>query len=451
MALGGGTFLFYNKVMPGTYINFVSKLRASTDVSDRGFGAMMLSFDWGPTGEVFRVDSDDFQKSCQKIFGYDYAHEKLKGLRDLFIGLKTGYFYRLNSDSVKAANAIATAKYGGIRGNDLGVSIQADPDNSGKYVVTTYLTSEGVRKVVAEQRNIGVIADVVSNDYVDFKSSAQLTATAYTPLTGGSNGAAITAQNYQDGLGMLEPYYFNTIGYAGADDTIKSLLINFTKRARTETGAKFQLVIHGKQKVNDEGIISVLNDVTDTGAEKGSLVYWTLGQEASCPINKSVTNTIYNGEYTVNAKYKQYELQQAITNGMFVFHTVSDSVSGNIQGDVRVLKDINTFTEFSKEKTRDFAMNQVIRVLDNWAVDSARLFNRTYLGKSQNDQIAREALWNDLVALAEEYARVRAIQNFTDKDIPIPSQGEHKEDVLVDVQLQPTVAMEKLYMTVVVA
>ena len=66
MALGGGTFLFHNKVLPGTYINFVSKDRAYAEVSDRGFGAMMLAFDWGPSGEVFRVDNDTFQKECQK-------------------------------------------------------------------------------------------------------------------------------------------------------------------------------------------------------------------------------------------------------------------------------------------------------------------------------------------------------------------------------------------------
>ena len=136
---------------------------------------------------------------------------------------------------------------------------------------------------------------------------------------------------------------------------------------------------------------------------------------------------------------------------MFMFHSVTDSVGGNVTGEVRVLKDINTFTEFTKEKSRDFSLNQVIRVLDNWAIDAARLFNKTYLDKVQNDEDGRKALWADLVYLAEEYQRVRAIQNFDDKDIPIPSQGDNKEDVLVDVQLQPTVSMEKLYMTVVVA
>ena len=59
-------------------------------------------------------------------------------------------------------------------------------------------------------------------------------------------------------------------------------------------------------------------------------------------------------------------------------------------------------------------------------------------------------MWGDIVYLGEQYQRVRAIQNFDDKDIEIPTQGDNKEDVIVNVNIQPTVAMEKLYMTVIV-
>ena len=231
-------------------------------------------------------------------------------------------------------------------------------------------------------KNLKNATELQDNDYIVFTKTGALTTTAYTALSGGTNGSTITVKNYQDGIDMLEPYYFNTLGYAGADDTIKNLLIAFTKRCREQSGAKFQLVIHGKTGVNYEGVISILNDVTDEGAERGSLVYWTLGQEASCNINATVGIMIYDGEYTVNVKYKQFELEQAIKDGMFMFHNVTDSVGGNIQGDVRVLKDINTFTEFSKVKTATSLLTKSFRVLDNWAVDGARLFNKTHLDKS---------------------------------------------------------------------
>ncbi|WP_301861142.1 phage tail sheath C-terminal domain-containing protein, partial [uncultured Megasphaera sp.] len=159
----------------------------------------------------------------------------------------------------------------------------------------------------------------------------------------------------------------------------------------------------------------------------------------------------YDGEYTVNTAYKQYELEQAITDGLLMFHNVTDAVSGDVEGDTRVLKDINTFTEFTKDKNEDFSFNQVIRVLDNSAIDLARLFNRSYLGKVQNDDQGRLALWNDGVALFQNYQKVRAIQNFVADDLPVPTQGDSKDSVVWTFEIQPTVCMEKLYCTIYVA
>ena len=58
MALGGGTFTTMNKILPGTYINFVSAPRASAALSDRGIAAMPAEFDWGPEGAVFLARED---------------------------------------------------------------------------------------------------------------------------------------------------------------------------------------------------------------------------------------------------------------------------------------------------------------------------------------------------------------------------------------------------------
>ena len=63
MALGGGTFIAQNKVLPGTYINFISASKASATLSDRGIAALPLELDWGVDGAVFTVTSEDFQKN----------------------------------------------------------------------------------------------------------------------------------------------------------------------------------------------------------------------------------------------------------------------------------------------------------------------------------------------------------------------------------------------------
>lgn len=451
MALGGGTWLFQNKKLPGAYINFVSKVRAKTDIADRGYGTMPLTLDWGPEGEVFTVGADDFQKYSMKYFGYDYTSDKLKGLRDLFKNLKTGYFYRINNNAAKAKCVIAAAKYGGIRGNDLTVVIAANVDDATKFDVTTYMAVDSSKTIVDKQAAVGGWDDTADNDYVTFIRTDAMTATAGTPLAGGTNGDAVSGIQYQEYLDKIEPYYFNTLGYVGTDTTIQDLFIQFTRRMRDAVGAKFQTVLYNKLGVDFEGVISIKNKVKDDGVSPAATVYWVTGAEASCAINASCTNKTYDGEFTIDTTYKQSELEKAITDGMLIFHGVTDSVSGNVVGNVNILRDINTFTSFSKKKNEDFSANQVIRVLDQIAIDVARLFNKTYLGKEQNDPDGRVALWGDIVALHKEYQRVRAIQNFSPDDVPIPTQGESKESVLSEYQVQPTMCMEKLYMNVIVA
>lgn len=139
MANGGGTFLSYNKVIPGAYINFVSASKATVNVSDRGFAAIAMELDWGVEGDIFKVENGDFQTDTLKLFGYDYTHEKMKPLRDLFMKAQTVYMYRLNGGGVKASNDYATAKYSGTRGNDITIIVKANVDEEDKKDVTTMI------------------------------------------------------------------------------------------------------------------------------------------------------------------------------------------------------------------------------------------------------------------------------------------------------------------------
>jgi hypothetical protein len=451
MALGGGTWLFQNKVMPGAYINFASKVRASVSITERGYGAMGLILDWGPVGEVFTVEVEDFQSDSLKFFGYDYTADEITGLRDLFKNLQTGYFYRLNNEPAQASCSLGTAKYGGIRGNDLTITVQANVDDEDMFDVITYL-AVGDSRTVVDKQTVSSKSDLEDNDYIVFnRDDAELEISAGLVLAGGTNGENITGVQYQEFLDKIEPYYFNTLGLVSTDSKIQDLYIQFTKRMRDDVGMKFQTVIYGKEKVDYEGVISIMNKVTDEGESPASLVYWLTGAEASCAVNASCTNKTYDGDFTVDVNYKQSALEKAINSGMLAFHRVTDPTVGDISGDINVLTDINTFTSFSKAKNKDFAKNQVMRVLDQIAIDLARLFNRQYLGKEPNDSDGRIALWNDIVAYYQELQRVRAIQNFVSDDVPVPLQGEDKDTVLSEYAIQPTCCMEKLYMKVLVA
>lgn len=164
MALGGGTFTTQNKVLPGTYMNFISAKVANPNLSDRGIVTMPLDLDWGVEDSVFEVTNEDLEKNALKYFGYNYKHEKLKGLRDLFKNIRLLYCYRLTSGGIKATNDYAIAKYSGIRGNDIKIVIKNNIDNSGYFDVMTYLGDS-----LMDTQTVNDKKNLVSNDYVDFK------------------------------------------------------------------------------------------------------------------------------------------------------------------------------------------------------------------------------------------------------------------------------------------
>ncbi|HBG3681000.1 TPA: phage tail sheath family protein [Clostridioides difficile] len=436
MALGGGTFVTQNKILPGAYINFISAKRATSSLSDRGIVAMPLELDWGIDEDVFQVTSDDFEKYSVKYFGYDYTHEKLKGLRDLFKNIRLGYFYKLNK-GVKASCTIATAKYSGIRGNDLKVTVTTNIDDNTKFDVVTLLDNKKVDTQIAK-----VITDLEDNDYITWRKDATLEASAGLVFTGGTNGEAVTGAEYQAFLDKIESYSFNALGCLATTTEIKSLFVEFTKRMRDRVGAKFQTVLYKKNDADYEGVVSVENKIKDTGLLESSLIYWTTGAIAGCDINKSNTNKRYDGEFDVDVNYTQIHLEEALKTGKFIFHKVGD--------EVHVLEDINTFVSFTDEKNDDFSSNQSVRVLDQIANDIATLFNTKYLGEVPNDKSGRISFWNDVVKHHEQLQNMRAIEDFKADDVSV-EPGNDKKTVVVSDAVKVISAMSKLYMTVSVS
>lgn len=435
MALGGGGFTVQNKELPGAYINFVSAAAATANLSNRGIVTMPLELDWGVEDKVFEVSSEDFQKKTLEIFGYAYDNPKLKGLRDLFIGAKSLYAYRVNGGGTKAENAFATALYSGIRGNDIKIVIQTNADAPQKFDVFTYL---GTVKV--DIQTVERASELKDNVYVKFKSSATLAVTASTPLTGGTNGTA-NGTAHQDYLNKIESYSYNVMAVAVTDDTTKRLYVAFNRRMRDELGIKFQLVLHSIA-ADFMGVINVKNRVTDEGMSEASLVYWVAGIQAGCAVNKSCQNRRYDGEFNINTDYTQAELAQAVKGGEFVLHRVN--------ADVRVLEDINSKTTVSDTEGEIFKDNQTVRVMDQLGNDDAVLFNTKYLGIVPNNASGRTSLWSDLVKIRQRLQDLGAIENFSDSDVTV-TPGDSKKAVIVNSAVNVVNAMSRLYMTVTVA
>lgn len=437
MALGGGTFLTQNKILPGAYINFVSVAKASATLSDRGIATIPLDMDWGPENQVVTVELADFLKNSQKIFGYAYTAEKLKPMREIFKHAKTVYFFRLNASGVKAANTFATAKYPGTRGNDLRTVITENEKSeleSKLYDVATFLGTVQVDL----QTGIKAMADLKPNDYVDWITSASISLTASLPLKNGTNGTVEDAA-YQTYLDKMEAYNFNAMGCPSNKSTIAELFAAFCKRMRDDVGKKFQVVCF-RNLADYEGVVSVKNTIVGQ-TDDPALIPWATGVVAGTAVNKSATNMDYDGEYSVDTDYTQTELENGIREGSFMFHQVDEKVV--------VLEDINSFISITDEKSSDFSSNQTIRVLDQIANDIAVLFGKKYIGKVPNDASGRVSLWNDIVKHHMELQNIRAVENFNPDNVTVV-QGDTKKAVVVTDYVTPVNAMAQLYMTVYV-
>ena len=442
MPIGGGAYTAQNKILPGAYINFVST-GSNAKGGSQGVAALPLELNWGPESQVFTMTAADFNALSLKVFGYDPADANILLPREALKRAKSLLIYRVNGGGTKATNTIGgmtvTAKWGGTRGNDIKVAVITNIDDATKVDVVTYLDN-----MVMDSQTVaktGGAASLVANDFVTFGTVETLSATIATALDGGTDATA-TATHYMDALNAFEGESFNAIGYPGTDEDIKSLLGAFVKRLRDEEGKKIIGVLY-RHDGDNMGLISVKNGVTladGTVIPGDKAVAWVAGASAGAEINESLTNAAYDDAVDVDIKYTKSQFEAAIQAGEFVFYTD--------YGKARVLADVNSLVTITQDMSSDWTSNRVVRVMDGWANDVARIFGESYIGIMTNSGTGRELFKGDLVKLALEYQSIDAISNFVSDDLSV-LPGNGKRDVTVNCALQPNDSMEKLYMTVV--
>ncbi len=426
MALGGGTFQTQNKVLPGVYVNFVSQPSSMITMGERGTACLLFDCGWGEEG-MQKIEAAEFQTKAERFFGYSYNAEETKILREICCGAKTLLCYRPNGGAKAEADLgllHVTAKYSGLRGNDIRISITENVDTENAFDVTTFL---GTKEM--DRQTIKDIAELEENDFVIFSGEGAPTADAGKSLSGGTN-ASLNGENYEAFLAEAEKETFQALCYEGEDTLTKALFAAFTKRMRDEQGVKFVTVLYD-YAANHEGIINVKTDAR--------LVPWVTGMSAGAQVNESLTNREYSGAYEISAPISSQEAKEAIQNGQFVFYMDASSL--------RVLRDINSFTDFASDKNSTFSSNRVMRVLDGIANDVATVFSKYYLGKQSNHADGRNLFQSEIITYCDELQQMGAIENFSAADIVV-EQGAEKQDVVISLQVQPVDAMEKLYMQV---
>ncbi|WP_027087401.1 phage tail sheath family protein [Cohnella panacarvi] len=435
--MAGGNWTVQNKVRPGVYVRFAGEGQPVGTIGERGVTALALELPWGPAKTLLEIRAED---DVRTLLGYDLTDASLLLVKEALKRSRTLLLYRLNAGTQATAtlgNLTATAKHGGVRGNDLSVAIQVNVDDAAKFDVATLLDG-----VVVNTQIAAVVADLSANDWVSFSGTGSLAATAGVPLTGGANGTAANG-DHAGFLAALELRDYHTVAYAGTDATLKGVYAAFVRRQREDEGKKVQGIMADYPVADHEGIISVKNGVvladgaTLTAAQATA---WVAAATAAAGVNESLTYANYDDAVDASPRYTNSQTEAALLAGEVVF------TAGN--GRAYVEQDVNTLKSVSADKPASLRKNRVIRVLDSVSNDCKRIFEASYVGKISNNADGRGLFQASVVSYLESLQRLGAIQNFNARTDAAVTAGTDADSILIDANIQPVDSVDKIYMRV---
>ena len=444
--MAGGIWTSENKTIPGVYINVKSQPSVTANIGDKGIVAIAKALSWGPVGEVMEITPG---QDVTPFIGYDISTEQAQFLREMMKGsdvtsgpMKILLWRSQGSGGVAASGTIGgitvTAKYPGVRGNDIAVLVAADPDSEGTFDVSTI-----VEGMTVDSQTVNTIAELVSNAWVTFSGSGAINASAATSLTGGADPTAAAADDAAF-MTAIEAYDWDIIAYDGDSTTVKEAYIAFVKRLNEAVGRKCQMVAANITAANTKYAISVQNGVKlADGSEltAQNAVWWVAGAEAGAMYYQSLTYAQYPGAVSANPKLTDEQAASAVSAGQIAFIDTF--------GVVKVCSDINTKTTVTPTEGAEFKKNRVMRVVMQLCNDIYEHFSNYFIGKVDNNDPGRNLLRGWIVGYCNEMMANNGIQNFTADDVTV-LPGAEIDAVVININIQPVDAIEKIYVTVTV-
>ena len=445
--MAGGTWTTQNKVRPGVYIRFTTNRALGLTVGERGVVTICEPMSWGPVGEVMTVANGD---DMTPYTGYDITSEKNRFLREIFRGTNrtsppaTLYLYRPAATSsakatVTTGTLTATAKYPGVRGNDITIVVTEDVDNEGSFFVSTVVDGE-----IQDQQSAETVADLVPNDWVDWSGTGALTATVGAPLTSGADGT-VAASAYSDYLEAIEPYKFDVIIYDGSDSTVQDSMVGFVNRLADENGQYTQLVAANLTAPDSRFVINVMSGVTladGTELTPQQVTWWAGGATAGAQFNESLTYATYPTAVAVSPLLTNNQIISALQSGQFILVADFD--------EVHVEQDIDSLTTYTTDIGVVYKKNRIIRLCNTIANDIYQQFSQNYIGVVNNNDAGRARFKAAIVGYLYQIQDAEGIQNFDPEDVEV-LPGIDIDAIVVNVAFYAVDAVEKIYMTVSVS
>lgn len=445
--MAGGTWNLQNKIRPGVYIRFQSAGGQRLNAGERGVVALCEPMSWGPVAQVQRVEAGANTVPC---CGYDITQPQARFLNEIFKGTnrtpapKTVLLYRPSaSGSAQAAAAIGdmtvTARYPGLRGNDIAVTVTESADQTGVFTVATIVDGE-----IKDSQAASEISELRANDWVVFSGEGTLTATTGTKLSEGADGT-VQAAAYSAFLEVIEPYTFDILVYDGNESAVKEAMVRFVRRIAEENGRYSQLVAAELAHPDSRYAINVTSGVVladGTELTPQQTTWWVGGAQAGAKYNESLTYAKYPGAVAATPVLTNSQIEDGLRKGNLMVTAE--------EGSVRIEQDINTLVTYTADIGNAFRKNRVMRLCNTVANDIYRQFSEHFIGIVNNNEAGRSLFKNAIVGYLLDVQSSQGIQNFSADDVEI-LPGEELDSVMVHLQMQPVDSAEKIYLAIKIA
>ncbi|TPR12397.1 phage tail sheath C-terminal domain-containing protein [Apilactobacillus timberlakei] len=450
--MAGGIFKIQNKKRPGAYINTVSD-KPTADDNDRGVVLLMngVKYGWGNNGVIELATNSDFQS----VLGVKNDDPSLLTIKEALKGATKLLLINSNQGNKASVsdNALPwtiTAKYNGEKGNNITIDLIQDAVDNSKVIIKTIF---GFDVVDTQAISMDQPDRVENNDFVDFSlidankdKLKGFTGQRSVKLQGGTSQDKDSSTQMNLLGDAMQKQRFNVVTTSGIDDksNIHSLLVEMVKDLRDKQGYKITAVVPYSGTNYDYEAVSVVENgvimedetiITPTVAAA-----YFAGQSASVPLNQSLTYQKYDGAKQSYPALSNEAIIRAIDNGHIVFTDRRD-------GSVGIEIDINNLVTFTDTKSYQFHKNRELRVLDEIANNTEKVFETQFIGKVTNNEAGRNILKGERIQYFTGLANNNIIDKFDTDDLKI-AKGNSDDSITMEYSITPLDSMEKLYNTI---
>lgn len=400
--------------IPGWYNRFKNIAQERIGTGIHGILAMPVKANWGPVNTVTTITvTSTSENTLKKTFGEDPNYTAYKLGRLALLGQpKAVLLYRLADGTQKTATTILKntaaadtikleTKYPTTR--DFNVTIRTNLADSSKI---DFLLFEGTVQLFSMSALSGSVDDAIAainsnveNEYLIASKVGTATGTLTTitnqKLSGGNDGTAgITNQHYLDAMSVFEGYGMDGFVLDGVTDQSLQASIKAWVIKNKNEGINIIAFVGGQsndtldqsnsksKELNHEDVVNVFApNATYDGASYSSaeVAVYIAALATGAGLKDSICNavTIFDD---IQPRLSKTDIASALKAGTLVLAKDAD--------DVIVVDDVNTFKNYTDEKTDVFGTIRAIKFMNAVDGDTA-LKRKDFNGKTSNDDTGR--------------------------------------------------------------